>query len=469
MNITKNEMGHLEMVNETQEAETNQTSESTELIAHERRETNERPGTELARGDARPPEIDGVKLLEELRTVMNRYVVLPPMAAEALALWVVHTYAFTLRNVTAYIGVVSPQKRCGKTTLLTLLGTLAHRSLMASNISASALFRVIEETQPTLLIDEADTFLQTRDELRGILNAGYNREGAYVVRVATNRGSKRKQTDYVPQFGAWTNENVTGSSSRTELAQYSCWCPKVMAAIGRLPDTMQRKTAAEQCERMRNLDAASLRSECAQFVGEHSEEIRKAQPSLPTNLNDRAADIWEPLLAIADIAGGDWPKLAREAALKLSAGDEEPSLLGYFLQDVKVLFVYKQTDRLFSRDIVEMLEPFHDRPWEDLRRGREINEWWLGQRLREVGIRSRTIWIGEMSAKGYMLEDFEEAVGRYSLPLVQELIAGKRKPDTKGTNAESRSTTEGAENTAVRHELHEGSEKVLTPDHADER
>jgi hypothetical protein len=80
---------------------------------------------------------------------------------------------------------------------------------------------------------------------------------------------------------------------------------------------------------------------------------------------------------------------------------------------MKVLFLYEKTDRLFRRDIVEMLEPFHDRPWEGLRRGREINEWWLGQRLREVGVRSRTIWIGAVSAKGYLRDDFEEALRRY--------------------------------------------------------
>lgn len=376
-----------------------------------------------------PNPVDGAELLEELRAIMNRYVVLPAMAAEALALWVVHTYAFTRREVTTYIGIVSPEKRCGKTTLLTLLGMLAHRSLVASNISSSALFRVIERTQPTLLIDEADTFLQTRDEVRGILNAGYNRHSAYVVRAAPTRKSESeartagKQAEYfVPQFGAWTNENVTGSSSSTEFAQYSCWCPKVLAAIGRLPDTledrcivitMQRKTTSERCERMRDLNATDLRSRCARFVSQHGEEIRKAAPSLPAGLNDRAADIWEPLFAIADIAGGKWPEWAREAAVKLSAGDDEPSLMGYFLRDIKILYMFQKADRLFSREIVELLEPFHDRPWEDLRRGREINEWWLGQQLREVGIRSRTIWKGEMSAKGYLLGDFEEAFRRY--------------------------------------------------------
>jgi putative DNA primase/helicase len=204
--------------------------------------------------------------------------------------------------------------------------------------------------------------------------------------------------------------------------RHSCWCPKVIAAIGRLPDTladrcivitMQRKTANEHCERMRDVNGAELRAQCAQWAREHRDEIAKAQPALPPNLNDRAADIWEPLLIIADIVGGQWPELARQAAVKLSSGDEEPTLLGYFLQDLRAVFKFAKTDRMFSRDIVELMNPIHDRPWEDLRRGREINEWWLGQHLRELGIKSRTVWIGDVSAKGYLLEDFEEAFRRY--------------------------------------------------------
>src|SRR5688572_10480370 len=227
------------------------------------------------------------------------------MAAETLALWVVHTYAFSLRQVTTYIGVVSPEKRCGKTTLLELLRRLANRAVAVANITPSALFRAIEETQPTLLIDEADTFLQGRDEIAGILNAGYRRDNAYVVRVADRK--KRRKTEPMPKpaFGEWTHERADQSPGGTEFAQYSCWCPKVMAAIGRLPDTladrcivitMQRKTASERCERMRGLDATELRSRCAQFVREHQEEIGGAAPGLPASLNDRAADIWEPLL-----------------------------------------------------------------------------------------------------------------------------------------------------------------------------
>jgi hypothetical protein len=378
-------------------------------------------------GTPRPTE-SGAELLNELWEVMTRHVVLPEMAAEALALWVVHTYAFTLRNVTTYIGIGSPEKRCGKTTLLRLLGKLACRAVMAANISPSALFRVIEEKQPTLVIDEADTFLHGRDDMRGILNAGYDREGAYVMRVSSERKKEewRKKGESGPPEGGTPNGSTesrpTEERKSSRLVRYSCWCPKVMAAIGRLPETladrcivitMQRKMGTDSCESMRELKAEVLRERCARFVEENATRIGAARPEIPKELNDRAADIWEPLLAIADLAGGEWPSLARAAAVRLSSGDEEITLLGWFLRDLRKLFAIRKREQMFSREIVDFLNPMHSRPWEDLRRGRHINEWWLSQRLRAVGIRSRFVRIDGVAGRGYGLSEIEQAAKRY--------------------------------------------------------
>ncbi|HKQ36984.1 MAG TPA: DUF3631 domain-containing protein [Verrucomicrobiae bacterium] len=361
-------------------------------------------------------------ILSDLRDLISRHIVLPEMAAETLALWVIHTYAFTLRQVTTYIGVISPEKRCGKTTLLELLGRLANRSLTASNISPSALFKVIQETSPTLLIDEADTFLHGRDELAGILNAGYRKDNAYVLRVS-DRNSGGRVSLQAAEFGQWANRRADGSYSAIDFAQYSCWCPKVMAAIGRLPDTladrciiitMQRKLPGERCERLRQLNAVEFRKRCAAFVHQHRDAIASARPDIPSALNDRAADIWEPLLAIADLASGDWPAIARQAALKLSAADkDELTLIGYFLRDIRALMLAANADRILSRDIIATLNPRHDRAWEDLRRGREINEYWLAGRMRELGIRPKYFRHGDSSARGYMLADVESAFRRY--------------------------------------------------------
>jgi putative DNA primase/helicase len=183
---------------------------------------------------------------------------------------------------------------------------------------------------------------------------------------------------------------------------------------------MQRKMPGEKCERLRELNAAEYRKRCGDFVQQHSAAIASARPEIPASLNDRAADIWEPLLAIADLAGGEWPQLARQAAVKLSGNvDDEMSLLGYFLKDLRSLMLLKKVDRMLSRDIVSILNPMHSRPWEDLRRGREINEYWLGHKMRELGIRSRSMRVGEANAKGYLLEDVEGAYRRYVNPELQ--------------------------------------------------
>jgi putative DNA primase/helicase len=209
---------------------------------------------------------------------VSRFIVLPKWASETLALWILHTYAFELRDVSTYIGIESPEKRCGKTTLLTLLGRLVNRPVAAANISSSAFFRVIQETRPTLLIDEADTFLQGNDELRGILNAGYNRETAFVMRVASERCVDIPENEPF-QNSEYPSPNRGASDRTTRLAKYSCWCPKVMAAIGHLPDTladrcivirMQRKTSREECQRLRNLSPANLKEQCARFILDHT-------------------------------------------------------------------------------------------------------------------------------------------------------------------------------------------------------
>jgi len=207
---------------------------------------------ELPEVEPWPEPVSGAALLDELEGVLRRFVVLPKWAAETLALWVLHTYAFPLRDVSTYLGLESPEKRCGKTTLLTVLSELVNRPVVAANISSSALFRVIEETRPTLLIDEADTLLQGNDELRGILNSGYTRKTAYVVRVASQlthfslpghaAGTRpARQKEGAGVFARRTDGTEAGDSlpgaealvvsqGATRLVRYSCWCPKVMAA-----------------------------------------------------------------------------------------------------------------------------------------------------------------------------------------------------------------------------------------------
>ena len=151
-----------------------------------------------------PEPVNGRALLDGLKLWVRRFVILPRWVAETVVLWNLHTYAFELRRVSTYLGIESPVSECGKTTLMTLLCKLVNRPLPASNVSSPAFYRAIHELHPTLLIDEADTLLPGNAQLRGILNAGYTQDMAYVLRVVSETGGSR-------------------------LARFSCWGPKAIA------------------------------------------------------------------------------------------------------------------------------------------------------------------------------------------------------------------------------------------------
>jgi putative DNA primase/helicase len=399
-----------------------------------------------------PEPVDGRILLNELRDYLKRFIVLPQWAAETLALWILHTFMFHLRDVSTYIGIESPTRRCGKSTLVRLLSKLVNRAVVSSNISSPAFFRVIEDLQPTLFIDEADALLPGNDELKGILNSGYNRDAAFVWRVAPHRGEEGKG-----------KEKGERSRDSSRLVVYSCWCPKAISIIGRLSDTlsdrcivlrMHRKMKTEKCERLKTVDATRFKRQCVRFAMDHG-EIAEAEPEIPASLNDRAADIWEPLLAEADIAGGEWPELARKAAVGLSGNcGQEGSPIGALLLDLYLSFMTTGSKRRFSRELVESLNGGGDRPWMELTKGRGVTESWLAKQLGPFGIRSRLMRIGEVVARGYLEEDFTETCQRYitksEVELMKEELVSRQQaeqgpstptgqsigPDTKPPRAE---------------------------------
>ena len=347
-----------------------------------------------------PKPVDGGALLDELVALFRRHVILPPFAEETLALWTLHTYAFELRDITAYLGLESPEKRCGKTTLLGVLSRLVYRPVVAANISPPAFFRVIQDLHPTLLIDEADTFVRGNDKLRGILNAGYSRATAYVVRVGQQRASDEK----------------------APLRTFSCWCPKVMAAIGRLPETladrcivlpMQRKELAAKCQPLRSLDTRDMRSQAARFVLDHRQQIADGHPEIPDAINDRAGDIWGPLLVLADIAGGDWPQQARQAAVQLTDLAQETSPVAGLFLGITGVFALQKTQQLFSHALVEGLNRLPFRLWRHLTKGKDLSERWLAQLLRPYGIAPIVLCIDNRRARGYIEQDFHEPFRRY--------------------------------------------------------
>ena len=126
---------------------------------------------------------DPAALLDEICATVRRFIVCEPKVAIAVALWIAFTWLIDRVDVAPLLVITAPEKRCGKSQLLSLVGFLSFRPLPASNISSAAVFRVVEAHAPTLLLDEADTFMKENEELRGVVNSGHTRQSAFVIRT----------------------------------------------------------------------------------------------------------------------------------------------------------------------------------------------------------------------------------------------------------------------------------------------
>jgi len=279
---------------------------------------------------------------------LRRYVVLMEGAAEVIALWIVHTYLLDNFGTSPRLAITSPEKNCGKNTLLDVIVRLVWRALPTANASTAAVFRVVEMKQPTLLIDEADTFLRQNDELRGILNSGHRRGGSVIRTVGE---------DHEPR-------------------KFSTYSACAIAMIGRLPGTLadrsvpielRRRRADEPIEPFRfdrTADLDELARKVARWAKDNAGRLG-ADPEMPDGVFNRVEDNWRPLLAIADAAGGEWPARAREAlecAIDAADGDDQ-SVRVQLLSDIRAIFAKTEGDRLSSTSLVDALVAIEDRPW----------------------------------------------------------------------------------------------------------
>jgi putative DNA primase/helicase len=346
-------------------------------------------------------EVNGSKLLDDMIELIQRYVDASSAIYETAALWALFTHVFDCFFTLPILLLISPAKRSGKTTLLQVLGSMVASPLMASSISAAALFRAIEEFKPTLLIDEADSFLTDNEDLRNVLNSGHTRSTAKVVRC----------------------------DEKLNIKLFSTFAPKVIAMIGKPHDTILDRSIVLSMKRPKDgmrleyLRAdrlaelgASLRSKAARFALDNADILTEADPDIPVEItNARARDNWRSLLAVADVCGDKWPTLARAAAKELSGSDnfDNESQIEMLLLDIKEVFAAKKAERLFSKDLISGLIAMSDRPWPEANNGRAITPTWLSRRLRPFGIIAKSMRIELDNAKGYESSTFEDVFSRY--------------------------------------------------------
>jgi hypothetical protein len=351
----------------------------------------------------------GSKLLDELRAQFAQFVIPPSQEAlDAITLWVVATHLQSAWQHAPRLAVVGPAKRCGKSRLLDVLTETVHEPMLTINTTPAAIFRSItEENPPTLLVDEADTIFGTpkmaekNEEMRGLLNAGHQRN-RYVTRVVGN--------DHTPH-------------------RFATFAMAAIAGIGDLPDTvmdravvirMRRRAEGEKVKPFRSrrdIPALhDLRDRIAAWTRPLLDEAAYLEPEMP--VEDRAADTWEPLVIVADLAGGHWPRLARVACARMvaaeAAAEEDHPSGARILADIRrVFYAQREVDSLSTEELLHHLRQDPEAPWAEWGRG-GLTARELSRMLREFEIKPGNVRMADRTQrKGYMRNKFLDAWRRY--------------------------------------------------------
>ncbi|MGX9887430.1 DUF3631 domain-containing protein [Streptomyces sp. NPDC002276] len=360
---------------------------------------------------------DGSALLDEVEAFHRRFNVFPLEAAYvAVTLWNAHAHLLDCFDATPRIAFLSPEPGSGKSRALEIIETLVPKPLVAANASASVLFRAVStlETRPTILFDEVDTVFGPKagdnEPLRGFLNAGHRRG-----------------------VGMW---RCVGDGANQQVQEFPSYCAVAMAGLGSLPDTiltrsviirMRRRARNEYVEpyrqRIHEKEGNALCDRLTNWAQSVAHLVDGVFPELPPEVTDRPADVWEPLLAVADAAGGEWPERARTACVELvnaaKVGDKGSTGIR-LLTDLRD-HVFNGIDRLPTVAVLDRLHSLDEAPWADMS-GKPLDARGLARMLREymtadnTPIAARNIKAGGSVMKGYYAADLYDAWERYCPP-----------------------------------------------------
>ncbi|WP_461712629.1 DUF3631 domain-containing protein [Streptomyces sp. DSM 41029] len=370
---------------------------------------------------------DGTVVLDELRAAIGRYVVLPSEEAlTAVTLWVAASHIQPALQHAPRLAVVGPTKGCGKSRVLDVLHETVSRPMMTVNTSPAVVFRIIGEDPPTLLVDEADTIFGPKagdkEDLRGLLNAGHQR----------NRP-------------AW---RISGPEHKPTA--FPTFAMAALAGIGDLPDTimdravvlrMQKRKPGEKVAPFRSRHSVpelnALRDRLAAWLAPLRGTAHQLVPPMP--VEDRAADTWEPLVIVADLAGGHWPAQARAACLAMTRNevvqDEQTTLKTRLLRDIRRVFGQQgDTEALRSQDLLAALVQDAEAPWAEYGT-KGLNAYHLANLLRDFGISpANHRFENGRQAKAYARNQFLDAWARYCpdpaqpAPAANEAALARRVP-----------------------------------------
>ncbi|MFB8213553.1 MULTISPECIES: DUF3631 domain-containing protein [Streptomyces] len=361
--------------------------------------------------------IDGAALLDAVEAFHRRFNAFPTEAAYvAVALWDAHTHLLDCFDSTPRLAFLSPEPGSGKTRALEVISTLVPHPMHAVNASPAALFRAVadEAGRPTILFDEIDTVFgpkaKDNEDLRGLLNAGHRKSGV--------------------------SYRCVGDGGTQTVVAFPSYCAVAMGGLGSLPDTilarsviirMRRRARNERVEpfraRIHEPQGHALRDQLITWAEQVRPRVDGAFPDMPEGITDRPADVWEPLLAVADAAGGTWPERARQACIDLVTAvseDDRASLGVKLLTDLRD-HVFPGEVTVSTVEILHLLNGLEESPWGDLD-GRPLNARTLSKTLKEYvtakskPISPRPLRIGGQIVKGYHRDDLTDAWNRYCPP-----------------------------------------------------
>lgn len=353
--------------------------------------------------DAQPTKLEALttEALDTVQRIFDTYVVFPsPEARDAVVLWTLHTHAFKEFETTPRLSVRSNEYGAGKSRVLDILARVVPNPLYAVNVTPGVMWRILDGGNCTILYDEVDTIFGKRgsstayQERRAIINVGHRCDGT------------------VPR--------CVGSE---DVKQFNVFAPIALAGVGRLPESIatrsvevimrKRRAGDPEIKPFRLKFAKDIleraRKLCELWAKEAAFELRLSVPELPRGIEDRKADVWEPLIAISDLAGDEWPLRARTAAVKLTAesAKEPPSIGVQLLADLKGIFGGEAS--MWTWELLAQLHELEDRPWNE----RNMDARKLAKLLGEYGVEPVMLRRGEKTARGYRSEDLEEPWGWY--------------------------------------------------------
>lgn len=345
-------------------------------------------------------------VIPEVEQFYSRFLVLPSGVPLVLALWTLATYTFQVFDAFPYVVILSPTKRCGKTRVTEVMSLLVSSPCSTVNISEAALFRLIESKKPCLILDEAEALTgrsNRAESIRSILNAG------------------NRLTASVPRCVGATHD----------IKLFRVFCPKVIVGIGNCPETirdrsivisMQRKRPIDMIERFKirrvEPEARRLQGLLAKLAENLQSEIAAVFDAMDLRfLRDREAEAWEPIFAVCAVAEKGRLEELRVVAERLVKhkieSDEDDSLPLRLLSDIREVWPPGSPLNIFTSELLSRLYHIEDSPWGQTY---ELNARKLGRMLRPFSVKSRTVWIDQVSAKGYVWKDLETAFYRYLGP-----------------------------------------------------